>query len=125
MIKGEYRKILFDAFDVLGFLEYEKERALNGFKKKFANEVLMSIRGSLSEDQQRWIEAVAVKKAYDKDDSKIVEIQAAINSSFSKENMDEMARAAFKKIFTSYVNFMIQKVDSEKAEKLKKLSEAV
>ena len=123
MIKGQYKKVLFDAFDVLGFLEDEKEKALDGFKKKFANEVLMEIRGSLSENQQQWITEVAVKKEYDKTDPKIVEIQKTIESLYPKEKMDEISKKVFKTILTSYVSFMSQKVDPEKSERLKKIAE--
>ena len=124
MIKGQYKKILFDVFDVLGFLEDEKEKALDGFKKKFANGVLIEIKGSLSENQRQWIAEVAVKKEYDKTDPKIVEIQKTIESLYPKEKMDEISKNVFKTILTSYINFMSQKVDPEKAEKLKRIAES-
>ena len=125
MIKGQYKKILWDIFEVLGFMEDEKEKALEGFKKKFANGVLIEIKGSLSESQQQWIAEVAVKKEYDKTDPKIVEIQKTIESIYPEEKMDEIFKKVFKTILASYVNFMVQKVDSEKGEKLKKIAEAV
>src|SRR3989344_6138701 len=124
MIKGQYKKILFDVFDVLGFMEDEKEKALDGFKKKFANGVLIEIKGSLSENQRQWIAEVAVKKEYDKTDPKIVEIQKTIESLYPKEKMDEISKNVFKTILTSYINFMSQKVDPEKAEKLKRIAES-
>ena len=123
MIKGEYKRILWEIFDVLGFFEHEKEKALEGFKKKFANEVLMEIRGCLSDEQRDWIAGVAIEKKYDKTDPKIAEIQKVIDLTYPKEKMDEVSESVFKKILISYVNFMSQKVDPEKGEKLKKIAE--
>ncbi|MDO8496494.1 MAG: hypothetical protein Q7S43_03500 [bacterium] len=125
MIKGQYKKILFDVFDVLGFMEDEKEKALDGFKKKFANGVLIEIKGSLSENQRQWIAEVAVKKEYDKTDPNILEIQKTIESIYPEEKMDEISKKVFKTILTSYINFMSQKVDPEKSEQLKKIAEAI
>jgi len=109
---------LWEIFDVLGFFEHEKEKALEGFKKKFANEVLKELQNSFSTDQHKWIAEAVATKEYDKSDPKIAEIQETINSSYSKEKLDEISRKAFKTILASYVNFMIQKIDSEKSEKL-------
>ncbi len=125
MIKGQYKKILFDVFDVLGFMEDEKEKALDGFKKKFANGVLNEIKGSLSESQRQWIAEVATKKEYDKADPKIVEIQKTVESIYPEEKMDDISKKVFKTILTSYVNFMSQRVDPEKGEKLKEIAGAI
>lgn len=123
MIKGQYKKVLFDVFDVLGFFDEEKEKALDGFKKKFANGIFVEIRNSLSEDQRQWVAKVAVKKEYDKTDPKIAEIQKTIESAYPEEKMDEISKKVFKTILTSYVTFMSQKIDPEKAEKLKEISD--
>ena len=124
MIRGEYKNILWQIFEVLGLFENEKEKALEGFKKKFANELLIELRSSLSAEQNQWITETAVKKEYDKGDPKITEIQKTIDSAYSKEEFDKISHSVFKKILTSYVNFMSQKVSSEKVEKLKKIGEA-
>ena len=118
MIRGQYKKILWEIFDVLGFFEHEKERALEGFKKKFANALLMEIRSALSDDQRQWIANVASNKAYDKSDPKIKEIQQVINSAFPKEEFDKISHSVFKNILSSYISFMSQKVDAEKVRKL-------
>ena len=125
MIKGQYKKVLWDIFDVLGFMEDEKEKALDGFKRKFANGVFMEIKDSLSENQQQWIAEVVTKKEYDKTDPNILEIQKTIESIYSEEKMDEISKKVFKTILTSYVNFMSQKVDPEKSEQLKKIAETI
>ena len=39
----------------------------------------------------------------------------------SKEKLDELSRATFKKVLESYVGFMSQKVDTDKTEKLKQI----
>lgn len=124
MIKGEYKKVLWEVFDVLGFLEQEKEKALDGFKKKFANEMLKELQSSFSTEQHQWLAQTIAKKEYDKNDPNILEIQKTINSAYSKDKMDEISRAVFKKILASYVNFMVQKVDPEKGEQLNKISKS-
>jgi len=121
MIKGEYKKVLWEIFDVLGFFESEKEKALEGFKKKFANQLLMEIRDCMSDEQRKWIAQVATSKQYNKNDPKIAELQKVIDASYPKEKMDEVSKRVFKKILESYVGFMSQKVDSEKSEKLNQI----
>lgn len=124
MIKGEYKKVLWDIFEILGFLEQEKEKALDGFKKKFASEMLKEFQSSFSTEQHQWLAQTIAKKEYDKNDPNISEIQKTINSAYSKDKMDEISGAVFKKILVSYVNFMVQKVDPEKGEQLKKIAES-
>ena len=117
MIQGEFKKILWQVFDVLGFLEPEREKALNGFKNKFASQLLMEFQDCLSGEQRQWIADVTVKKEYDKSDPKIQQIQQAIDSTYPKEKMDKVSKEVFKKILASYVVFMSQKLP-DKAEKL-------
>ena len=117
MVRGEYKKVLWEVFGVLDFFEHEKERALEGFKKKFANALLMEIRDCMSDEQKQWIAKVATDKQYDKSDPKVVEIQQAIDSTYSKEEFNKVSREVFKKILSSYVNFMSQKMP-EKSSKL-------
>ncbi|OGN01509.1 MAG: hypothetical protein A3B91_00025 [Candidatus Yanofskybacteria bacterium RIFCSPHIGHO2_02_FULL_41_29] len=121
MIRGEYKKILWEMFDALGFFESEREKALEGFKKKFASQLLMEIRDCMSDEQREWIVKVATSKQYNKNDPKVAELQKVIDSFYPKEKMDEVSRKVFKKILESYVSFMSQKVDSEKSEKLNKI----
>ena len=118
MIRGQYKKVLWEIFDVLGFFEHEKERALEGFKKKFANALLMEIRSALSDDQRQWIAGVASNKEYDKSDPKIQEIQGVIDSAFPKSEFDKISHSIFKNILASYVSYMSPKVDTEKVRKL-------
>ena len=123
MVKGEYKKVLWDIFDILGFFEDEKQKALEGFKKKFANEMLNKLQNALSEDQRQWIATVIAKKEYDKSDPKFLDIHKTIELSFEKDEFDKISHNTFKKILVSYTDFMSSKVDPEKGEKLKKISE--
>ena len=123
MIKGQFKSILWEVFDVLGFLEHEREKALEGFKKKFANQLLMEIRDCLSDEQRQWIADVATKKEYGKSDPRVSEIQTTIDSAYPNEKIDEVSRRVFGGILASYINFMSQKVDAEKSEKLNKIKE--
>lgn len=120
MITGEYKRILFEVFDVLGFMEHEKEKALDGFKKKFANEMLKELRGLFSVEQNQWLTQALAKKEYNKNDLNILAIQKTINF-YSKEKLDEISKSVFKTILTSYINFMVQKVNPEKGEKLNQI----
>ncbi len=124
MVNGEYKKVLWEIFDVLGFFEEEKEKALEGFKKKFASELLNKLQNALSEDQRQWIAGVVASKEYDKSDPKVADIQKTIELAFEKDEFDKVSHSVFKKILVSYVSFMTQKVDSEKAGKLKKITES-
>ena len=121
MLHGEYKKVLYEIFDVLGFFEHEKEQALEGFKKKFANQLLMEVRDCLSDEQRDWIAAVAAKKAYDKADPTIPDIQKTIDSAYPGEKMEKVGHTVFKNILTSYIGVMSQKVDSEKAGRLNQI----
>lgn len=123
MIKGEYKKVLWEIFDVLGFFEDEKEKALEGFKKKFANELLNKLLNAFSEDQRQWVSSTIAKNEYDKNDPKVADIQKTIELAFSKDEFDKISRSVFKKILTSYTEFMSSRVDIEKSEKLKKIAE--
>jgi len=121
MIKGEYKKILFEVFDVLGFFDDEKERALEGFKKKFAGELLRELDDSLSDYQRRWLAEVTDKKEYDKNDPTVVEIQKSITLAYPGEEFYKKSRQIFKNILTSYVEFMSKKISRGKSEKLANL----
>lgn len=123
MVKGEYKKVLWEVFDVLGFFDDEKEKALEGFKKKFANEMMGKLQNAFSEDQRQWLAATVAKKEYDKNDPKVAELQKTIEISFEKDEFDKISRSIFKKILVSYTDFMSARVSAEKAEKLKKISE--
>src|SRR5438105_4018012 len=120
MIKGEYKKVLWDVFDVLGFFEDEKLKALEGFKKKFANEMLNKLQNALSEDQRQWIATAIAKKEYDKNDPRFMDIHKTVELAFEKDEFDKISRNTFKNILISYTDFMSARVDTEKAEKLKK-----
>ncbi|OGM96225.1 MAG: hypothetical protein A3B86_03735 [Candidatus Yanofskybacteria bacterium RIFCSPHIGHO2_02_FULL_38_22b] len=118
MIKGQYKKVLWEVFDVLGFLDDEKERALEGFKKKFASEMFKEVENNLSQNQRQWIAQVTAKKEYDKNDPVVSQIQETINSAYPEDELYQRSHKVFKKILSSYVDFMSQKVSSEKSEKL-------
>ena len=118
MIKGEYRKILSEIFDVLGYFDHEKGMALEGFKKKFANEMLKELHGILSEDQKKWLTQIIASKEYDKNDPSFLGIQKTIDMAYSPEKLYELSRPVFKKIVASYVSFVSSKITVERAEKL-------
>lgn len=121
MIKGEHKRILWEIFDVLLFFESERQRALDGFKRKFAIEILKELEKSFEQHHREWIVEVTASKQYDRSHPYVAEIQKTIDSAYPREKIDELSRAVFKKILTSYVDFMVQKVDPEKGEKLIKI----
>jgi len=121
VIKGEYKKILLEIFDVLGYFEHEKEMALGGFKKKFSNEMLKELHGILSEDQKQWLTQMIAIKEYDKNDPNFIGIQKTIDLTYSPEKLYELSRPVFKKIVGSYISFVSPKIDQEKAKKLEQI----
>lgn len=123
MIRGKYKKILWEIFDVLGFFEDEKERALDGFKRKFANQLLMEIRDCLSGEQREWIAQVVASRQYDKNNPKVAEIQKVIDLAYPREKMEEASEKVFKKILVSYIDFIVKKVDAENGKKIKEIAD--
>ena len=76
MEKGEYKKVLSEIFDVLGFSEFEKEKATESFKKKLISDLFQSLKDKLPEDQQEWIKGQ--DKNTNPQDSHIPQIQETI-----------------------------------------------
>ena len=122
MQKGEFKKILFETFDVLEFSEEEKQEALESFKKKLANVLLNSVRGELPDEQQSWIKDHMTSAS--SGDSKIAEIQNSIRALYSLGALHEQSRTAFKKILKEYIDFMSKNLDL-KQEQTAKLREIV
>ncbi|OGM99037.1 MAG: hypothetical protein A2915_03725 [Candidatus Yanofskybacteria bacterium RIFCSPLOWO2_01_FULL_41_34] len=115
MLKGEYKNILFEIFDVLGFSDTEKEEALQTFKKKLAFELLKSIQGKLPQNQQNWL---ADGKG-DMNDPMFPEIQKTIQEMYGQEVLYEKTKPLFNKLVLDYVEFMSEGLDSESVTKLK------
>src|SRR3989338_7618629 len=104
MIKGEYKKILFEIFDALEFSDDEKTAALKTFKKRLANELLKSITGGLSEELQKLIKDNS--SVTDAEDPKILELRGKLAQFYKKEELQEKSRPIFKKILKEYVEFV-------------------
>ncbi|MBI2674792.1 MAG: hypothetical protein HYX22_03625 [Candidatus Yanofskybacteria bacterium] len=121
MIKGEYKRVLFDIFDVLEFMQSEKEEALETFKKKLAFELLESVKGELPQDQQGWLSQAAP----DMGDPKFVEIQNTIKGMYTNEQLYEKSKPIFKKLLEDYVAFMSQGISIEEVAKLKEIAGAI
>ena len=117
---GEYKKILFDIFDVLGFSESEKERVAGIFKKKLTSELLKAVQGELPEDEQKWINEV-MPTSSDPTDPKVLEIKNKIGELFSENDLYDRSRLAFKKIVADYVNFMSKDLDQGKISKIEEI----
>ena len=118
---GEYKKILFEIFDVLGLSEPEKNKAADVFKKKLAADLIESIKGELPEDEQRWISEV-MPTSSDPTDPKVAEIKNKIAELFSENDLYERSRPVFKKIVFDYVDFMSDGLDQEKIDKMKEIA---
>lgn len=120
-MKGEYKNILVNIFDVLGFSDMEKEGALQTFKKKLAFELLKSIQGELPQNQQDWI----VKGSGDMTDSVFSEIQKTIGEMYSQEVLYEKSKPLFKKLVLDYIEFMSEGLDPESTAKLKETTNSL
>ena len=124
MIKGEFKKILLEVFEVLGFYENEKAKALEGFKKKFAYELLKATKDSLPEEQQRLITRVVVnKEELSPNDPDILNFQKIFNDTYSEEKLNEISKPIFRRILGSYVDFMSSGLSEEDKNRLKEISD--
>lgn len=122
MIKGEFKKILYEVFDVLGFYETERQRALEGFKKKFAYELLKATKDSLPEEQQKLItRAIVNKEELDRNDPDVLNFQKVFNATYSDEKLSEISHPVFKRILSSYIDFMSSDLSEEDKNKLKEI----
>ncbi len=115
MLKGEYKNILIEIFGVLGFSDTEKEEALQTFKKKLAFELLNSVKGEFSQDQQDWL----AKENQDMNDPMFAEVQKTIQEMYTQEVLYEKTKPVFKRLVLDYVEFMSEGLDPESTAKLK------
>lgn len=116
MITGEYQKILYRIFDVLDFSEEDKVNALESFKKKFANDFLKSIETELSSEYREWISENL--KNDNPSETKIEEIQNAIQGMYSQAELLERSHKVFKHILDKYIVFMSKGLSFEKTSQL-------
>ena len=123
MQKREFKKILFEIFDILEFSEEEKQEALESFKKKLANDLFDSVKRELPQEQQSWIKDHM--NSANSRDPKIAEIQNTIKNLYPQEVLYEKSRAVFKKILEEYINFMSRELDlgQEKTARLREIAE--
>ncbi len=123
MQKREFKKTLFEIFEILEFSEEEKQEALESFKKKLANDLFDSVKMELHEEQQIWIKDHMTSA--NSRDPKIAEIQNAIRALYSAETIHEKSRRAFKRILEEYINFMYRELDlgQEKTARLREIVE--
>ena len=112
MVKGEYKKILLEVFDVLGFSEAEKEEALMDIKKKFASEMLKAVQGGLPQEHQDWISNNLSNS--EPDGTKAKEIHDAIKGIYTEEQLDKISHEIFGQILESYTSFMSKNLNADK-----------
>ena len=115
-MNGEFKKILYQIFDVLEFSEEDKAYALESFKKKFANDFLKSIEGELPSEHREWISENL--KNDNPSETKIEEIQNAIQGRYSQSELLERSRKVFKHILDEYIVFMSKGLSFEKTAQL-------
>ena len=120
-MKGEYQKILYDIFAVLEFSDEEKAHALESIKKKLAYDLLMSLKGELPGEQQKWLDDNL--KTADSSDPKVVEIQDTIQNTHSLDELREKSHNVFKQILVDYVTFMSRDLSYEKQSQLNAIVE--
>ena len=121
---GEYKKILFEIFDVLGLSQDEKIGATDIFKKKLAAELLATIKPQLSSEYQQWI-ADHLREQPNASNPKALEIKNKIAEMFPEKEFASMSRGAFKKLVQDYVNFMSEGLSSEKAAKIQEIVDGI
>lgn len=119
MIKEEFKQILLGVFDVLGFSEAEKTKALEDFKKKLAFELMNLLKGELSSEQQEWIEN-QVNRGIEvgQSNSQIAEIQQTIQGLYSEEELYQKSKEIFRKMLQEYIQFMSSGLEADSVSKL-------
>lgn len=120
-MKGEFKQILLQVFDVLGFSDTEKEKALESFKKKLAAELLNSMKDKLSAEQQEWVKNQSGGAGISQDDPKIAEIQQTIRGLYSEEELHQKSKEIFRKLLREYVQFMSSGLEADSVSKLNNL----
>ena len=116
MVKGEYKKILLEISDILGFSETEKKEALLSIKKKFASELLKSLQGKLSQEHQDWIAGNLDNS--EPDEIKTKEIHEAIKGLYTEEELDRVSHDVFGRILKSYTSFMSKNLSADKVSQI-------
>lgn len=117
MIQGEFKQILLEIFDILGFSDTEKGKATENFKKRLAFELLKEVRVKLPQEQQAWIDELQTQSP-SPTDPKILQLQNTISQLYSEEELHERSKAVFKRILNDYVVFMSSGLEPEKVSKL-------
>ena len=97
MIRGDYKKVLWQIFDVL----------------------VVPLQDRLSREDQEWI--IENMNNIDIDRDRALEIQRAIKNAFSEEEIDRLSRDTFKVILVRYTSFMINKLDQEKSSQIRRI----
>ncbi len=120
-MKGEYKNILLEIFDVLGFSSSEKESALETFKKKLSFELLKSVQSELSQEQQEWLSQAAP----DMNDPMLAEIRKTIQEKYSQEVLYEKSKPFFRALVLDYIQFMSDGLDEGSAAKLQEISSQI
>ena len=116
-MRGEYKNILFEIFEVLEFSDAEKEEATQTFKKKLAFELLKSIQGELPQNQQDWL----VSGGQDTSDPMFQEVQKTIQEMYGEEVLHGKSKPLFRKLVSDYVEFMADGLEPESVAKLEEV----
>ena len=123
MIKGDYKKVLWQIFDVLGLTESEKEYGAEKFKKHFAADLLKLLQERLSQEHKNWIDENLNNQSINS--AKALEIQSAIRGAFTGDEIDKLSYSAFKAILIRYSSSISQKLgDTEKVKKINSIAES-
>lgn len=120
-MKEEFKQILFEVFSVLGFSDAEKDKALESFKRKFAAELLNSMKDKFSVEQQEWINGQSGGSELKQDEPKFIEIQQTIKELYPEEELYQKSKEIFRKLLEDYVQFMSSDLESDKTSKLNDL----
>lgn len=121
MGNGEYKKVLYEMFDVLGFDDAQKQSALESFKRRLMTELFKSVQDALSDETRAWLAEHG--DTLTGDEPELTQIREKIRETYSDEQVLAKGREHFKTLLTDYAQFMSRDLTAEDAAKLKGIAE--
>lgn len=121
MGNGEYKKVLYEMFDVLGFDDEQKASALEGFKRRLMSELFKSVESALSDETRAWLTEHG--DSLTGEEPELVQIRERMREVHSDEELLSKGRVLFKGLLTEYAEFMSKELSDEDTAKLKGIAD--
>lgn len=121
MGNGEYKKVLYEMFDVLGFSDEQKAGALETFKRRLMTELFTSVQDALSDETRTWLAEHGNELTGE--EPELAQVRKKIREVHTDQELLEKGRVLFKGLITDYAQFMSRDLSGEDTTKLKGIAE--